>query len=179
MRRKKTEIPYILLLSIIFLAGCSQSMEPTVTAPKPTNTAMAIITTEESAVSPPEMANIVSVSASGEPGAYQFSVEISSPDKGCNQYADWWEVIDTEGNLIYRRILQHSHINEQPFVRSGGPVAIEEDGSVWVRAHMHPGGYGGIVYKGSVQSGFKEGQPEPEFATELERMSPLPESCAF
>ena len=129
---------------------------------------------------PPEkkVANVISVQVSGDPGDYQFSVEIQSPDTGCGQYADWWEVIDTEGNLIYRRILQHSHVNEQPFVRSGGPVAIEEDTIVWVRAHMHPGGYGGIVYKGSVRSGFKEGQPEPEFGVELERMPPLPDSCA-
>jgi hypothetical protein len=178
MRRNKTGIPNIILLFILFLAGCSQSAEPAATAPKPTNTAMTI-TTEAPAVSLPDRANIVSVSASGEPGAYQFSVEISSPDEGCNQYADWWEVIDTEGNLIYRRILQHSHVNEQPFVRSGGPVAIEEDTIVWIRTHMNPEGYGGIVYKGSVQSGFQEGQPEPEFAAELERMPPLPDSCAF
>jgi hypothetical protein len=176
MRRKKTEILSIVFLSILFLAGCAEPAKPTATAPKLTNTT---ITTEEPTAPPPDMANIVSVSASGESGAYQFSVGISSPDEGCSQYSDWWEVIDTEGNLIYRRILQHSHVNEQPFVRSGGPVAIEEDNIVWIRAHMNPGGYGGIVYKGSVQGGFEEAQPEPGFAVELERMSPIPVSCAF
>ena len=72
-------------------------------------------------------AYVRSVSASGEANAYRFSVEISSPDLGCEQYADWWEVVDEDGELIYRRVLAHSHVSEQPFTRSGGPIDIDAD----------------------------------------------------
>jgi hypothetical protein len=125
------------------------------------------------------LADVISVKVSGEEGAYRFSVGISSPDTGCDQYADWWEVISQEGELIYRRILLHSHVEEQPFVRSGGPVSIAADSVVFVRAHMNTGGYGGAAFQGSVQSGFSETDPDPDFAAELAEEPPLPEDCAF
>lgn len=38
-------------------------------------------------------ADVTSVIISGEDSQYQFMVTISSPDTGCEQYADWWEVL--------------------------------------------------------------------------------------
>jgi hypothetical protein len=53
-----------------------------------------------------------------------------------------WEVVDVTGEaLLYRRILGHSHVSEQPFVRSGGPVSATSD-VVIVRSHGNVGGYG-------------------------------------
>jgi hypothetical protein len=127
----------------------------------------------------PNAADVISVDVRGEERAYQFSVEISSPDEGCNQYADWWEVVDEEGELIYRRILLHSHVGEQPFTRSGGPVQIEPDAIVWVRSHMHPTGYGGAAMKGSVAEGFVGAELGLDFAPELAESSPLPGGCDF
>jgi len=124
-------------------------------------------------------ADVLAVTVSGEPGAYQFSVQISSPDLGCQQYADWWEVFDEDGGLVYRRILAHSHVDEQPFTRSGGPVPIEADTVVWVRAHINPGGYGGITLRGSVQAGFTPEELSPGFAADLAETPPLPDGCAF
>jgi hypothetical protein len=124
-------------------------------------------------------ADIISLDVSGDPGAYRFSVGVRSPDLGCEQFADWWEVIDEQGDLIYRRILLHSHTGEQPFVRSGGPVPIAPEDVVLVRAHMHPSGYGGVAFKGSIQTGFQEIELSPDFASELENSPPLPEGCAF
>ena len=82
-------------------------------------------------------ADVIGVQVSGAPGAYQFNVTIKSPDTGCQQYADWWEVVSEDGRLLYRRVLLHSHVDEQPFTRSGGPVPIQADTVVWVRAHEH------------------------------------------
>jgi len=136
-------------------------------------------------VTPPEekpdvfFADVVSVQVSGAENNHQLSVEIRSPDTGCEQYADWWEVITEDGELIYRRILTHSHVSEQPFTRSGGPVLISADTVVIVRAHMHPDGYGGAAFRGSVQGGFEEILLDLDFATELERVDPLPQGCAF
>ena len=65
-------------------------------------------------------ANVMQVSVGGNPGSYTFSVTIESPDSGCDQYADWWEVVSPEGQLIYRRVLLHSHVREQPFHSLGG-----------------------------------------------------------
>lgn len=124
-------------------------------------------------------ANVTAVRVTGNSGAYQFAITVFSPDKGCKQYADWWEVLTEDGKLIYRRVLLHSHVDEQPFTRSGGPVAIGPDTDVWVRAHMHPGGYGGKAMKGTAKSGFKEAPLSADFARGLEKQPPLPTECAF
>jgi hypothetical protein len=122
-------------------------------------------------------ADVLRVSASGSPGAYQLAVTVKSPDRGCNAYASWWEVIGGDGKLLYRRVLMHSHPDEQPFTRPGGPVAIAPDTTVVVRAHFHPTGYGGAVLRGSVARGFEPWQPPPGFAAELAKQPPHPESC--
>ncbi len=125
------------------------------------------------------VAQVTAVSVSGTDDQYTFSVTISSPDLGCNQYANWWEVIDLDGNLLYRRILTHSHVNEQPFTRSGGPVAISENTVVYVRAHMNTTSYGSSVFKGSIADGFASENLDTEFAKGLEETAPLPANCAF
>ncbi|MEW7292053.1 hypothetical protein [Aquimarina sp. 2304DJ70-9] len=130
--------------------------------------------TNESAI-----AEVISVSVTGDENEYTFSVGIKSPDTGCNQYANWWEVISEEGNLVYRRILAHSHVNEQPFVRSGSPVTIKKDQVVYVRVHMNTSGYSDQVFKGNVETGFQKNILDKTFANQLETMRPLPSGCAF
>jgi hypothetical protein len=125
------------------------------------------------------VANAISVQVTGEPNAYQFSVEVSSPDEGCDRYADWWEVFTDDGRLVYRRILDHSHVDEQPFDRSGGPIVIDPDTIVVIRAHMHPGGYGGSVLQGTVRGGFEAVEIDASFAAGLETEPPQPTGCAF
>lgn len=124
-------------------------------------------------------ANVISVKVNGSENSYTFSVEIKSPDKGCKQYANWWEIISESGELIYRRILAHSHVNEQPFVRSGGPVKISSKQTVIIRGHMNNIGYGKTVLKGSVSKGFKIVTIDLKFANELEQQPPLPQDCTF
>ncbi len=135
--------------------------------------------TEDNMAKERKFADVISVKVTGKLNAYQFSVGIKSPDTGCDQYADWWEVLSEERKLLYRRILLHSHVDEQPFVRSGGPVVIKPNTVVWVRAHMNTVGYGGKVYKGSVKDGFKETECDPDFAKDVEKEPPQPDGCAF
>jgi hypothetical protein len=125
---------------------------------------------------------VQAVKVSGREEAYNFSVTLKSPDKGCEQYADWWEIISTDGKtLYYRRILGHSHVDEQPFTRSGGGVKITTKTEVIIRAHMHPIGYGSgkIAMKGSMDTGFKKMDIAEGFGKALELVAPLPDGCAF
>jgi hypothetical protein len=165
----------ILIMLLGFLVSC-QRISPSIN-----KTTEPIPIPEEGVklMSDKQLADVVSVDVSGEPGDYTFSIEISSPDTGCEQYADWWEVINSEGELVYRRILLHSHVAEQPFVRSGGPVEIEPETEIILRAHMNPGGYGGKAFKGSVGSGFEEVDLAEDFGADLENHAPLPSGCDF
>lgn len=128
---------------------------------------------------PGALADVIAVSVAGESGAYSFSATVASPDSGCDRYADWWEVLSAEGELLYRRTLLHSHVDEQPFTRSGGPVPIGEADEVIVRAHMSAGGYGGATMRGSPGDGFAPADLPPGFAAELEMAAPQPPRCAF
>ncbi|MEM6251875.1 MAG: hypothetical protein AAF821_03035 [Cyanobacteria bacterium P01_D01_bin.156] len=183
-------MPRVLPFLLLLLTACTMTPE----APIPNNASTPAVEAVpealvepvivESATTPTDsnglpVADIVSVAVTGEPGNYTFATTISSADTGCEQYADWWEVADLDtGKLIYRRILAHSHTNEQPFTRSGGPVPIRSDQAVVIRGHM--GGvksnYGGQVLSGSVDSGFA---PVEDSLPSLESTPPLPTGCAF
>ena len=152
------------LLVLIFLISCGSSSETGTNQPSNPSG---------------EKAVVVSVTTSGNENAYTFSVGIQSPDRGCNQYANWWEVLTEDGTLIYRRILGHSHVNEQPFIRSGGRVEIDKDQVVIIRAHMNTSGYGVKAFKGSVSGGFTAFTTTDDFASGLASLQPLPSGCAF
>ena len=126
-----------------------------------------------------EAARVVAVQVSGDPGDYRFSVALSTPDLGCEQYADWWEVVSVSGELLYRRILTHSHVDEQPFTRFGGPVKIVAEEEVWVRVHMNNTGYASAAMYGSPSGGFQMREIGDEFAANLAQQAPLPNGCRF
>ncbi len=135
--------------------------------------------TDTKNLSQDRQADVIKVSASGSENNYAFSVTISSPDTGCNQYADWWEVISASGELLYRRILLHSHVSEQPFTRSGGKIEIANDQTVWVRAHMNNSGYGGKAMKGTINEGFSQADFPKTLGVGLDQVDPLPKGCNF
>lgn len=124
-------------------------------------------------------ANVTAVDVQGNEGAYRFAVTLKSDETGCAQYADWWEVLSDKGDLLYRRILVHSHPDTQPFTRSGGKLNIKAGEIVYVRAHMNNRGYVGDVFKGSAAKGFRRVETTPVFKKELEKQDPLPKGCAF
>jgi hypothetical protein len=135
-------------------------------------------------------AHVTNVSANGSSGGYTFTVSVQSADVDCSRYADWWEVLTEDGSLLFRRILQHSHTDENgttdpdapgnTFTRSGGPVSIAGDDVVIVRAHMSIGGYNGTAMMGSVAEGFAAApQIGSGFAAEVEALDPQPGGCLF
>lgn len=134
---------------------------------------------EDLAISPDSSVQVLSVSHTASAQDYTFTVQLASPDTGCDQYADWWEVISTAGELIYRRNLSHSHVNEQPFTRSGGPVTVNENDTLIVRGHMNNFSYGSIVMKGTIAGGFQRDTISASFAEELKNADPQPPNCAF
>lgn len=125
-----------------------------------------------------DLANVASVNVSGDSGSYIFAVGIRSDETGCDRYADWWEVVSEDGELLFRRVLSHSHVDEQPFVRAGGPVDITDQDKVWVRAHLSSDGYGGTEWFGSIANGF-EPTEQPEDWDDLAEDGPQPGRCAF
>ncbi len=154
------------------------SSQPTELSPTSGGTPSPVKKTQSAADSG-DHADVICISVSGEPGSYRFSVTVRSPDTGCVRYADWWEVVSPGGQLIYRRVLLHSHAGEQPFTRSGGPVNVQPDEIVIVRGHMNGMGYGGAGLKGSVTGGFAPMEIPGAFGAGLDRLGPLPAGCAY
>lgn len=77
-------------------------------------------------------------------GSYTFDVTVSHADEGWSHYADGWEVIGPDGEVLGKRELMHPHVEEQPFTRSLGGVRISDGiGVVTIRAHDNQHGYGG------------------------------------
>ncbi len=153
---------FVLILASISLWACSQANSGSL---------------NEQIAEDEDYATVLSVYATGNELGYTFAVTISSPDTGCEQYADWWEVIRPEGELIYRRILAHSHVDEQPFTRSGGAVNIKADEVVIIRSHMSNTGYGTQALRGSVKEGFKPVELAKDFAQDLANQAPQPGDC--
>ncbi len=73
-----------------------------------------------------------------------FIVTVEHADEGWEHYADAFEVLDLDGNVLARRTLWHPHVDEQPFTRALQGVTIP-DGihEVIIRAHDSVHGYGG------------------------------------
>lgn len=72
-------------------------------------------------------ADIVAVQASQAPdGAWSFDVSVAHADEGWEHYADAFDVLSLDGELLGQRILAHPHVNEQPFTRSLRGVVIDD-----------------------------------------------------
>lgn len=177
MKRTGAKISMLIVGLIALAAAACGDDSPTM---PPTSTlGPSVIQTPTSAPASVDHADVIDVTVTGSPGDYSLSVTVSSPDTGCRSYADWWEVVSEAGELLVRRVLLHSHVEEQPFTRSGGPLTVQPDVTVIIRAHMSGGGYGGAVMRGSVAQGFSTADVSPGFAADLENQEPLPSHCAF
>jgi len=168
---------FFLMFVIIFFSACSADEES-----KSTNNLSDNSNVESDITNKLEIvstASIINVHVSGSEGNYNFNVSVESFDKGCEYFADWWEVVREDGSLVYRRILFHSHVSEQPFTRAGGSVEIKEDDIVYIRAHMNLNGYGPNQFVGSVATGFSEVSNNISIDKSIENLNPQPNGCAF
>ena len=78
------------------------------------------------------------------PATYRFDVTVRSHDTGWSKYADRWEVVGPDGNILAVRELAHPHETEQPFTRDLGGVRLPPGITrVRVRAHDKINGFGG------------------------------------
>lgn len=96
-------------------------------------------------------------------GSWTFHVTVRHPDTGWEDYADGWDVLTPDGEVIkpdpsspFTRLLLHPHETEQPFTRSQSGIVISPDVTqVRVRAHDLVDGFGGreVVVDLTVSSG--------------------------
>ena len=76
------------------------------------------------------------------PGSCTFAVTLEHNDEGWHHYANQWDVMSLDGELLGSRVLYHPHENEQPFTRSLSGVIIPAGVSqVKVRAMDSVHGY--------------------------------------
>ncbi len=57
-------------------------------------------------------------------GTYAISATIAHADTGWEHYANKWEVVGPNGQVLDTRTLFHPHVGEQPFTRSLARVEI-------------------------------------------------------
>lgn len=89
-------------------------------------------------------ADVLSVKAQCDEVDCSFSVRVRHADTGWTHFANAWEILSTNGELLATRVLAHPHVDEQPFTRSLPKVPIPEGVSeVIVRARDSVHGYGG------------------------------------
>jgi len=76
-----------------------------------------------------------------------FSVTLEHADTGWEHYANQWDVVSLDGQIIKSRVLYHPHVNEQPFTRSLSGVSIAKDvKQVKIRAKDLKHGYSNQEY---------------------------------
>jgi hypothetical protein len=77
---------------------------------------------------------------------YSIAVGVRHKDTGWDNYADRWEVLGHNGEVLATRKLLHPHVGEQPFVRSLSGIQLPTGfETLTVRAHDKVHGFGGKV----------------------------------
>ena len=74
----------------------------------------------------------------------RFMVTVAHADEGWEHYANKWEILLPNGQILGTRELLHPHTDEQPFTRTLTRVQIPAGVSeVIIRAHDSVHGFGG------------------------------------
>lgn len=104
-----------------------------------------VVLSAPAAADPPRIEGAVASRAGDQ---WRISVTLSHPDTGWDHYADGWRVLDESGAEIGPRVLHHPHVDEQPFTRSLGSVAIPDGAdTVLIEARCNRDGWTGNLYR--------------------------------
>jgi len=92
-------------------------------------------------------ADVTAVDVGRSPdGTYRFDVTVRHGDEGWDHYANKWDVVGPDGQVLGTRTLYHPHVDEQPFTRSlSGVIFPKGINKVTIRAHDLVHEYGGKV----------------------------------
>ena len=83
-------------------------------------------------------------------GSWSFHVTLRHADTGWAHYANRWEILTEEREVLATRVLAHPHTHEQPFTRSLSGIKLPKGTkAVIVRGHDNVDKYGGkeIFYR--------------------------------
>lgn len=137
---------------VMVTGACNVSKENTTSIPDNTRAAAPTTTPthdemiEEPSTAPLDLrfANVTRVEFTRlDEGSYRFDVTLYHDDDGeAPNFADAWQVLDLDGNLLGIRELLHSH-GTQPFTRSATIEVPEGVSLVLVRGHDMVHGFGG------------------------------------
>ncbi|SFG34313.1 hypothetical protein SAMN04488063_1744 [Halopelagius inordinatus] len=87
-------------------------------------------------------ANVVAVEWRVMNGVHRFDVTLYHDDDGEAGYADWWQIETTDGTVLVRRDLLHSH-GTREFTRSENVRVPDGVTCLVVRGHDQTHGFGG------------------------------------
>jgi hypothetical protein len=76
---------------------------------------------------------------------WTFAVTVRHDDHDPDHWADWWRVRTMDGRELGRRMLLHSHVDEQPFTRDERIRIPRDVRTVVVEAHDKLHGLGGAT----------------------------------
>lgn len=89
-------------------------------------------------------ADVVNAEARCKGDRCSFVVSVRHDDKGWEDWADRFEILDMQGHVLATRAFRHPHVEEQPVTRDLRDAKIPIDVTrVRVRAHDSVDGYGG------------------------------------
>ena len=128
------KVTVAMLALLIAACGAAEETTTTVSASSETKTTTVVSpetttgapTATEAAASAAECAHVVDVTIEAGSNGFTVAATVASNDTGWEKYADAWQVLGPDGELLGERILTHPHENEQPFTRSLSGIQIPE-----------------------------------------------------
>ncbi|RDI72906.1 hypothetical protein [Halopelagius longus] len=97
-------------------------------------------------------ANVTAVDWRVMNGVHRFDVTLYHDDDGEEGYADWWQIETTDGTVLVRRDLLHSH-GTREFTRSESVDLPDDVTCVVVRGHDQTHGFGGQAMVVNLETG--------------------------
>ncbi|NEN93014.1 MAG: hypothetical protein F6K48_30645 [Okeania sp. SIO3H1] len=88
-------------------------------------------------------ADVIAVKARVIGDRLQVSVTVQHADTGWDHYADRWDILAPDGQVLGERVLFHPHVNEQPFTRQHTIPWSGDFDEITIRAHDSVHGLGG------------------------------------